>query len=115
MKSFKFLTIILLTPFCAAFAQIANRSGPIINQNLVGSPALFLYNQSINLESFRFRHGLITQLDVDDSNDPRPFDFLSGSQWLSVGRFTTLNQTLYGLKSQRAGKGLAIQAGGNLP
>jgi hypothetical protein len=56
-----------------------------------------------NTEAFRFRPGLITQLDLGTA-----FDFTTSSQWSSLGRLTTANQTLYGLRVQRAGKGLVF-------
>lgn len=54
-----------------------------------------------NTEAFRFGTGLITQLDSGSA-----FDFLPASQWSSLGRLTTSNQTVYGLRVQRASRGL---------
>jgi Chaperone of endosialidase/Secretion system C-terminal sorting domain len=56
-----------------------------------------------NTEAFRFRPGLITQLDFGTA-----FDFVAASQWTAFGRLTTPNQTLYGFRAQRAGRGLTF-------
>lgn len=59
------------------------------------------------VEAFRFRSGLVTQLDLGTTFD------LSGipaatTQWFSLGRLTAPSQTLYGLRVQRAGRGLVM-------
>lgn len=66
-------------------------------------------------EAFRFRSGLVTQLDSGGA-----FDFLPSTQWFSLGKLTpsSTSQTLYGFRIQRAGRGLlfgysgANQSGG---
>ncbi len=54
-----------------------------------------------NIEAFRFQPGIITQLDFGTT-----FNFEASSQWTAFGRLTTPNQTLYGFRTQRAGRGL---------
>ena len=59
------------------------------------------------VEAFRFRSGLVTQLDLGTT-----FDLSTASaattQWFSLGRLTTPSQSLYGLRVQRAGRGLVM-------
>lgn len=59
-----------------------------------------------NIEAFRFRPGLITQIDIPGTG--LPFNFGTETQWLSAGKLNTGSQTLYGLRVQRGGKGLVM-------
>lgn len=56
-------------------------------------------------EAFRFRSGLVTQLDSGGA-----FDFSLSTQWFSLGKLTpsATAQTLYGFRIQRAGRGLVF-------
>jgi len=86
---------------------IALATGSVFAQNksngtiVTASPILPSLLPPGNTEAFRFSPGLITQLDLGTG-----FDFTSSSQWSSLGRLSTTGQTLYGLRVQRAGRGL---------
>lgn len=55
-------------------------------------------------EAFRFRPGLITQLD-DPAN--QNFGFIN-SRWFSIGRLNTASQTVYGLRFQERNKAVVF-------
>jgi len=91
--------VMLLVTF---FGYSQNKSNDVITEVSPISPTLLPPTSS---EAFRFRSGLVTQLDSGSA-----FDFLSSSQWFSLGRLTpsATSQTLYGMRIQRAGKGLVM-------
>lgn len=80
------------------FSQNAS-NGTISTSIPAASPPL----PSTTSEIFRFRPGLVTQLDTGTG-----FDFTTANQWFSLGRLTPSStaQTLYGFRIQRAGRGL---------
>jgi hypothetical protein len=97
-----FLVILFTT---VSFAQ--NQSNGVVASAITGGAPF---------EAFRFRSGLITQLDTPGIG--ASFNFGPTTQWLSLGKLNTATQTLYGIRVQRAGRGLvmgysgAIQATG---
>ena len=57
-------------------------------------------------EIFRFKSGLVTQLDLESPTHDTLFNF-SDSRWFSIGRLqTSANQTVYGLRFQLPNKAL---------
>jgi hypothetical protein len=95
MKKITFLTLFMYCTF--GFSQ--NQTNGTINSPLITPASSAL--STIATERFRFGTGLVTQLDSGID-----FDFTPSSQWLSFGRLTSPNQTLYGYRAQRAGRGL---------
>jgi Chaperone of endosialidase/Secretion system C-terminal sorting domain len=95
-KQTTFSWIIVLFTMTLGFAQ-NNLSNGIV---LTTIPAALPPG---NIEAFRFRPGLVTQLDSGTA-----FDFLPTSQWFSLGRLNSATQTLYGFRVQRAGRGLVF-------
>ncbi len=98
MKKFLQFSMFLFLGFSAIGNAQNNSSNGTVNTSV---PPFSL--PPGNIEAFRFRPGLITQLDAGAG-----FDFTTGSQWSSLGRLSSVNQTLYGLRVQRAGKGLVF-------
>jgi Chaperone of endosialidase/Secretion system C-terminal sorting domain len=92
----KIATILLGLTLGLGYAQ--NKSNGAITNTI--TPSLLPPG---NTEAFRFRSGLVTQLDAGTA-----FDFTTNSQWASFGRLTTPNQTLFGYRAQRAGRGLVF-------
>jgi hypothetical protein len=96
-----FSVIVMLFLTILSYAQ--NRSNGTIS---LTTPVGALPPNNL-VEAFRFRSGLVTQLDLGTT-----FDLSTASaattQWFSLGRLTTPSQSLYGLRVQRAGRGLVM-------
>lgn len=82
-----------------------NRSNGTVTGNFTGAVPAQFSTPGGTTEAFRFRSGLVTQLDSGTA-----FDFATSSQWFSLGRLTptSTSQTLYGFRIQRAGRGLVM-------
>jgi hypothetical protein len=101
----KITTILLALIFGMGYGQ-NNRSNGAISNTI--APTLSPPLPPGNTEAFRFRPGLITQLDSGTA-----FDFATTSQWNSFGRLSTAGQTLFGYRTQRAGRGLIFGFSGD--
>ena len=93
MKNFTFL--ISLFFLSLGYAQPNQSFGTV--SSTIASPPPFAPE-----EIFRFRRGLVTQLDQGN------FNFGLNDRWFSSGRLTTGSQTVYGLRYQVNGKSLIL-------
>ena len=92
------LSILLLVLTCISFAQ-SNRSDGNVGGNFTGAvPG----QQFGGTEIFRFRSGLVTQLDSGSD-----FGFTT-SRWFSLGRLNAGSQTFYGQRFQLPNRALVF-------
>jgi hypothetical protein len=108
MKKLIQKSAILLTA-CAlsatTFAQLNQSNGTVPVTITPAATAL----GGANIEAFRFRPGLVTG--IENPLAPTTTNILNFTpldQWFSLGRLNAPTQTLYGLRIQRAGRGLAM-------
>jgi hypothetical protein len=76
------------------------------SQNQSNGAVTFPITGGAPFETFRFGSGLVTQLDTPGTG--ASFNFGPTTQWFSIGKLNTPSQTLYGLRVQRAGRGLVM-------
>ncbi len=105
MKTKITLAVLVLFIYSTGFGQ--NRSRGLITTT---DPILVVPGLPSGTESFRFRSGLVTQLDQGAS-----FTFEADKRWFSLGRLDVgtgaTTRTLYGLRLQRSGQGLTMGYG----
>jgi len=109
MKKFTIILVLLFTTISLAQTPIA-LPGPVpiaLGQNQsfgsVSSSINFPIPQQFGTgEIFRFRPGLVTQLDSGNN-----FGF-TNSRWFSIGRLKTGTQTVYGMRFQLPNKALTM-------
>jgi len=90
MKKFTFILALLFTAIC--FSQNNRSDGPVFSS----------ISGATSGEIFRFKPGLVTQLDSGTG-----FNFNS-SRWFSMGKLATPGQTVFGLRFQMPNRALTI-------
>ncbi len=79
-----------------------------LNQSLIGvQSSISTPIAAQSSEIFRFRSGLVTQLDLGNNFDLTATSPLN-SRWFSIGRLNTGSQTVYGLRFQDRNKGVVF-------
>jgi Chaperone of endosialidase/Secretion system C-terminal sorting domain len=98
---FTFTMLAVVCTVALGFSQNNRSNGTVLTTITPPVPAF----PATTTEVFRFRPGLVTQLDSGVG-----FDFTPASQWFSLGKLTpsATAQTLYGFRIQRAGRGLVF-------
>ena len=101
MKLLQLLSIFFL---CIAVSYGQNQSETAVSPSITDQQ--FTGSFPIAPEIFRFKSGLVTQLDLESPTNDTLFNF-SDSRWFSIGRLqTSANQTVYGLRFQLPNKAL---------
>jgi hypothetical protein len=97
----KFLFFSLLSGYSALGQANSNQSITAVN------PAITQPIPAFGSEIFRYRAGLVTQLDFGNNFDLSPTSPLN-SRWFSIGSLNTGSQTVYGLRFQDRNKGVVF-------
>lgn len=98
------LLIFSLFAFGLSFGQATVSQFSNSPQNFISNP---IGQQFSGQEIFRFRAGLVTQLDLGNNFDLSPTSPLN-SRWFSVGSLNTGSQTVYGLRFQDRNKAITF-------